>query len=127
MSWRNLNQRRLYYGKVKRSDAFGPSVERSQAKPSTQRTYLREAKNLPKYFDKSPVALGENELKAYLPYLIKERHLSEGTFGIYVAGLKFLYRKTLKRQWEVGRFGIPGPRENFRWFWIFRRWNPSFR
>ena len=50
------------------------------AKPSTQRAYLREAENLAKYFHKSPEQLGEDELKAYLLHLIKERHLSEGTF-----------------------------------------------
>ena len=50
------------------------------AKPRTQETYLREAENLAKYFNRSPAELGENELKEYLLYLIKERHLSEGTF-----------------------------------------------
>ena len=67
------------------------------AKPSTQRAYLREAENLAKYFHKSPEQLGEDDLKAYLLHLMKERHLSEGTFRFYVAGLKFLYRTTLKR------------------------------
>ena len=72
------------------------------AKPRTQETYLREAENLAKYFNRSPAELGENELKEYLLYLIKERHLSEGTFRFYVAGLKFLYRTTLKREWPAG-------------------------
>ena len=67
------------------------------AKPRTQETYLREAENLARYFNRSPAELGEAELKEYLLYLIKERHLSEGTFRFYVAGLKFLYRTTLKR------------------------------
>jgi site-specific recombinase XerD len=71
------------------------------AKPRTQETYLREAENLAKYFNRSPAELGENELKEYLLYLIKERHLSEGTFRFYVAGLKFLYRTTLKREWPA--------------------------
>jgi site-specific recombinase XerD len=51
--------------------------------------------------------LGENELKEYLLYLIKERHLSEGTFRFYVAGLKFLYRTTLKREWPVEKIKHP--------------------
>jgi integrase/recombinase XerD len=77
------------------------------AKPRTQETYLREAENLAKYFNRSPVELGENELKEYLLYLIKERHLSEGTFRFYVAGLKFLYRTTLKREWPVEKIKYP--------------------
>ena len=51
--------------------------------------------------------MGENELKEYLLYLIKERHLSEGTFRFYVAGLKFLYRTTLKREWPVEKIKCP--------------------
>jgi site-specific recombinase XerD len=77
------------------------------AKPRTQETYLREVENLAKYFNRSPAELGENELKEYLLYLIKERHLSEGTFRFYVAGLKFLYRTTLKREWPVEKIMHP--------------------
>jgi len=47
-------------------------LQLSGAKASTQRTYLREAENLAKYFHKSPEELGEDELKAYLLYLMKE-------------------------------------------------------
>jgi len=82
-------------------------LQLSGAKPSTQRTYLREAENLAKYFHKSPEQLGENELKAYMLYLMKERHLSEGTFRFYVAALKFLYRRTLKREWAVEKIRSP--------------------
>lgn len=77
------------------------------AKPRTQESYLREAENLAKYFNRSPAELGEAELKEYLLYLIKERHLSEGTFRYYVAGLKFLYRTTLKREWPVEKIRYP--------------------
>jgi integrase/recombinase XerD len=76
-------------------------------KPRTQKNYLREAENLAKYFNRSPAELGEQELKEYLLYLIKERHLSEGTFRFYVAGLKFLYRTTLKREWPVKKIKHP--------------------
>ena len=76
-------------------------LQLSGAKSSTQRAYLREAENLAKYFHKSPEQLGEGDLKAYLLHLLKERHLSEGTLRFYVAGPKFLYRTTLKREWGV--------------------------
>src|SRR5512139_1842659 len=85
-------------------------LQLSGAKPSTQRAYLREAENLAKYFHKSPEQLGEDDLKAYLLYLMKERHLSEGTFRFYVAGLKFLYRTTLKREWAVEKIRYPRAR-----------------
>jgi site-specific recombinase XerD len=82
-------------------------LQLSGAKPRTQKTYLREVENLAKYFNRSPAELGEAKLKEYLLYLINERHLSEGTFRFYVAGLKFLYRTTLKRDWPVEKIRHP--------------------
>jgi site-specific recombinase XerD len=82
-------------------------LQLSGAKPNTQKSYLREVDNLAKYFNRSPEELGEAELKEYLLYLIKERHLSEGTFRFYVAALKFLYRTTLKREWMVEKIKHP--------------------
>jgi len=82
-------------------------LQLSGATTSTQKNYLREVVNLEKYFNRSPTELGETELKEYLLHLIKERHLSEGTFRFYVAGLKFLYRTTLKREWPVEKIKHP--------------------
>jgi hypothetical protein len=77
------------------------------ATPRTQKTYLREAGNLAKYFNRSPEELGEDELKEYMLCLTKERHLSEGTYRFYVAALKFLYRTTPKREWVVEKIKCP--------------------
>ncbi len=82
-------------------------LQLSGAKPNTQKSYLREVDNLAKYFNRSPEELGEAELKEYLLYLMKERHLSEGTFRFYVAALKFFYRTTLKREWQVEKIRPP--------------------
>jgi integrase/recombinase XerD len=92
-------------GKLK--DQMLVDLQLCGAKPRTQETYLREAENLARYFKRSPAELGENELKEYLLHLIKDRHLSEGTFRYYVAGLKFLYRTTLKREWPVEKIKHP--------------------
>jgi integrase/recombinase XerD len=73
----------------------------------TQRIYLREVRNYAKYFGKSPEELGEDELREYLLYLMKDRNLSDGTYRFYVAALKFLYRTTLKREWVVEKIKFP--------------------
>jgi len=88
-------------------DQMRVDLQLSGAKPITQKSYLREVDNLAKYFNRSPAELGEAELKDYLLYLIKERHLSEGTFRFYVAALKFFYRTTLKREWMVEKIRHP--------------------
>jgi len=82
-------------------------LQLSGAKPRTQETYLREMENLVKYFNRSPAELGEADIKQYMLYMINERHLSEGTFRFYVAGLKFFYRTTLKREWPVEKIRHP--------------------
>jgi site-specific recombinase XerD len=73
------------------------------ATPHTQRIYLREVANFAKYFGKSPDELGEKELKEYLLHLKNERNLADGTFRFYVAGIKFLYSTTLKREGIVDK------------------------
>ena len=88
-------------------DQMLTDLQLSGAKPRTQETYLREVENLAKYFNRSPAELGEAELKKYMLYMINERHLSEGTFRFYVAGLKFFYRTTLKREWPVEKIRHP--------------------
>jgi integrase/recombinase XerD len=88
-------------------DQMLADLQLSGATQRTQETYLREAGNLAKYFNRSPAELGEDELKEYMLYLMKERHLSAGTFRFYVAALKFLYRTTLKREWAVEKIRYP--------------------
>src|SRR5664280_238402 len=88
-------------------DQMHVDLQLSGAKPRTQKTYLREVENLARYLNRSPEELGEAELKEYMLYLINKRHLSEGTFRFYVAGLKFLYRTTLKREWPVEKIKHP--------------------
>src|SRR4030043_2137004 len=88
-------------------DQMLADLQLSGATQRTQESYLREAGNLAKYFNRSPAELGEDELKEYMLYLMKERHLSAGTFRFYVAALKFLYRTTLKREWAVEKIRYP--------------------
>jgi len=95
----------MIMGKLR--DQMLVDLQLSGAKPRTQKSYLREVENLAKYFNRSPEELGEAELKEYMLYLINKRHLSEGTFRFYVAGLKFFYRTTLKRDWPVEKIKCP--------------------
>ncbi|MDA8171731.1 MAG: site-specific integrase [Nitrospiraceae bacterium] len=64
----------------------------------TQKKYLREVGNLAKYFGKSPADIGKEEVKEYLVHLLEDREIEVGTYRNYVAGIKFLYRATLKRE-----------------------------
>jgi integrase/recombinase XerD len=92
-------------GKLK--DQMLADLQLNGAVRSTQKNYLRIVGSLAKYFNRSPEELGEAELREYMLYLMKERHLSEGTLRFYVAAFKFLYRTTLKREWAVEKIMYP--------------------
>ena len=59
--------------------------------PITQRMYLRCARCLAAYHHRSPAALGETEVRAFLDHLVRDRRLSRGTLRVYVAALRFSY------------------------------------
>ena len=76
--------------------------------PVTQRMYLRCAERFAAYHHRSPAALGESEIRAFLDHLVCARGVSRATHGVYVAAIHFLYRVTLDRPAVVQR--IPYPR-----------------
>jgi site-specific recombinase XerD len=63
---------------------------------------------------RNPEELGETEIRDYLLHLIQVEMVSYGTYRQVVAALKFLYRVTLERAWEVDR--IPFPRHQRKQF-----------
>lgn len=67
----------------------------------TQSAYIAHVKRFAEHFMKSPVDLGENEIKEYLHFLITERNLSSSYINTTYSGLRFLYETTLKRQWDM--------------------------
>jgi len=69
---------------------------------NTQKTYLRCVARFSHYFGKSPKALGQLEVRAYLLNLVEKRTLSASTYNVYAAALCFLYRRTLNRPAVVG-------------------------
>jgi site-specific recombinase XerD len=76
--------------------------------PVTQQMYLRCAERFVAYHHRSPTALGEAEIRAFLDHLVRERRVGRSTHGVYVAAIQFLYRVTLDRAATVRR--IPYPR-----------------
>ena len=67
----------------------------------TQRAYLRYVALFARQFQKSPELLGPAEIRAYQLYLTRDRQLSPSSVGIAVAALRFLYKVTLKREWNL--------------------------
>jgi integrase/recombinase XerD len=75
---------------------------------NTVQAYLRCCRNLAKHYLRSPAELAEKEIRAFLLYLIRERQISASDLRMHVAGIKFLYRITLRTPEKVDQ--IPWPK-----------------
>ena len=75
---------------------------------STCVVYLRCVRAFAAYHRRSPAALGEPEVRAFLTHLVDERRVSASTHGVYAAALRFLYAVTLRRP-DISTL-IPRPR-----------------
>lgn len=72
--------------------------------PRTIESYVSHIKRYASYYGKCPSQLGEDEIKDYLHYTIKEQKSASYVNALYSA-LKFLYETTLQREWN--NFKIP--------------------
>jgi site-specific recombinase XerD len=102
---KQFKERRLIMGTLREQ-----MVEELQLRgitPKTQKAYLQEVRDFALYFGKPPEEMGEQEIREYLIYILKEKNASEGTFKNCRSALKFLYRTTLKRDWVVENIPCP--------------------
>jgi site-specific recombinase XerD len=65
----------------------------------TQQSYLMAVRGLAKHYMRSPDQLDEEEVRGFFLHLINERKAAPSTVRIYLYGIKFLFTKTLQRQW----------------------------
>ena len=73
--------------------------------PKTITCYLACMKGVAKHFGKSPAELGDEQIRAYLHYLMEERKVSQSVLVQTYSALKFFFEKTLQKQWNA--FRIP--------------------
>ena len=66
----------------------------------TQERYLHSIKALAKYHQCPPDELSEEQVRAYLIYMLEERKYSKNTYQTNLYAIKFLYKRTLGRKWH---------------------------
>ena len=71
----------------------------------TQNAYVRAVRRLAEHYGRSPDQINEEELRRYLLYLKNDRGVSRSLFVVTLCGLKFLYERTLRRDWPT--FQLP--------------------
>lgn len=69
--------------------------------------YVRCIAAFAKYFGQSPDQLGEGHVREYQRYLVEERKSSWALFNQTVCALRFLYGKTLHKDWAVEHIPFP--------------------
>ena len=75
--------------------------------PKTQYLYHNAARGLEDHFGRPPDQLNENEVKAFLVSIVKDRKLSQSTLKITYSALRFLYETTLKKKWIIEQIPYP--------------------
>ena len=66
----------------------------------TQATYLEAIKNLAAHYKRPPDQLSEQEIRDFIVYLTKTKGLGSSTVRVYFYAIKFLYQKTLNKNWK---------------------------
>lgn len=67
----------------------------------TQRAYLQYVSQFAGHFHRSPELLGPAEIRAFQLHLSRDRQLAASSVGVAVAALRFLYKVTLRRGWDL--------------------------
>lgn len=75
----------------------------------TQDSYLRQVSQFARHFGKPPDLLGQEEIRSYQIYLIQEKKLAPDSVTVAVSALRFLYKVTLRREWNLDDI-IPAPK-----------------
>ena len=81
--------------------------------PNTQVSYISQVSLFARHFGKSPDLLRPEQIRDYQLFQTNERQLAPGSIRIAVSALRFLYRVTLRRDWDIPDVlpVVPSPEE----------------
>jgi site-specific recombinase XerD len=74
---------------------------------NTQDSYERCVNGLARFYHRSPDQIADDEIKAYLLHLLRERKLAVGSLIIAVSGLRFFYGQVLHRPTQAIEQALP--------------------
>lgn len=77
--------------------------------PKTLQAYVECVSLFARYFKRSPEDLGPEHIREYQRFLVEVKKCSWSRFNQTVCALRFLYHKTLGRDWAISH--IPFPRK----------------
>jgi integrase/recombinase XerD len=81
-------------------DKMTKDMELRGFSPRTIETYLSWVERLSKHYRKSPDELGDDDIRNFLHYLLKERNAKQATVNLAYNALRFFYKTTLEQEWN---------------------------
>jgi site-specific recombinase XerD len=82
--------------------------------PKTEEAYVHAVATLAQRYGRSPDALSDEDVRAYLLHLHLETSKSASTLNVIVSGLRFFYRWVLKRPFDHIERALPRVRRQIR-------------
>jgi len=76
-------------------------LELKNYSPKTINCYLNWMVDFVSHYGRSPEEMGEEEIRHYLHYLIKDKKLSQSSINQAYSAMKFFYERTLGREWNA--------------------------
>lgn len=73
----------------------------------TQVCYVHWVRSLARFYQRSPDQINDDELKAYLLHLLREKQLAVGTLIVAVSALRFFYGRVLHRSTSALEQALP--------------------
>ncbi len=64
-------------------------------------TYVGAVARFAQYFGRSPEQLGKEDIRSFQVHLALERKVASSTLNIYASALRFLYKVTLGKDWDI--------------------------
>ena len=81
-------------------DKMKMDLELKNFSPKTVSCYLHWMVQFVRHYDRSPVDMGEDEIRKYLYHLIKVKKVSQSSINQAYSAMKFFYTTTLEREWN---------------------------
>ena len=78
--------------------------------PRTQSSYVQQVSMFARHFHRSPAVLGPEDIRDYQIYLMNQKRLDPSSVKVAVSAIRFLYRVTLRRQWDFDEV-VPSPKK----------------
>lgn len=68
---------------------------------NTQASYVLQVSQFARHFSRSPTELSAEDVRTYQVYLMNEKKLSPSSITIAISAIRFLYKNTLKKDWNL--------------------------